>query len=446
MKPWHRRAFLKTTGAAAATAASGLAAILAARTAPAFAQGTTLHIVRWIDFVAEADVELRARLLPEAEKALGARLVLETVHPTGLLPRVTAAIQSGSGADVFQVSNHHPHLFQDALADVSELVSEIAGAQGGLYEVYEPSFQVGGVWLGVPHSIVGTAIAYRKSWFEEVGFVDFPRTWDELREAAAALKKLGRPYGQTLGHSIGDASGWAYPLMWAFGGVETDPSARRVTIASSGTVDSVRYMQRLWKEGCDESGLGWDETANNRAFLAGEICATLNGPSIYIAAKRQKDKIKDEKGRPLYLDIDHAFFPLPGVAGQFPFYYLNGHAVMRHSRNRTLAADFLRWLQRPDNLRKWLLASGGYNIAATRQWEQDPIWGTFDRPLQLFRRAARSARMFGYPAPPSAAAAKAFSDFIIVDMYARAVQGAAAHDAVKWAESELVRIYGKHLR
>jgi len=442
MKRLRRRTFLKTAGASAMLAASGLAGILATRSAPAIAQGTTLHIVRWTDFIPEADAELRVHQIPEAQKALGAHIVLETVHPTALRPRLTAAIQSGSGPDIFHIINNGAHLYRGALAEVGDVTRDVAATQGDFYDVFKSSFQVDGAWLGAPHSIVGVAIAYRKSWFKEVGFSEFPRTWDELREATAALKKLGRPYGQTLGHTFGDSNGWVYPLMWAFGGVETDPSGRRVMINSRGTVESVRYMQRLWKEGCDEGGISWDESRNNRAFHAGEICATLNGASIYIAAKRQPDKIKDEKGQPLYLDIDHAFYPLAGVAGQYPWYLLNGHGVMRYSPNQKLAADFLHWLHGRDNFRKWLRASGGYNVAPTTEWEKDSMWSTFDQPLQLFRRAGRNARMFGYPAPPSARANEVFSKYIIVDMYAKAVQGTAAEAAVQWAESELIKVYG----
>ncbi|MGH7301299.1 MAG: twin-arginine translocation signal domain-containing protein, partial [Candidatus Rokuibacteriota bacterium] len=53
-----RRAFIKTAGAAAALA-GGVEGILAAQRAPAFAQGTKVHIVRWVDFIPEADVELK---------------------------------------------------------------------------------------------------------------------------------------------------------------------------------------------------------------------------------------------------------------------------------------------------------------------------------------------------------------------------------------------------
>ena len=34
------------------------------------------------------------------------------------------------------------------------------------------------------------------------------------------------------------------------------------------------------------------------------------------------------------------------------------------------------------------------------------------------------------------------SKYIIVDMYAKAVQGMSAEDAVKWAEGEVKKVYG----
>src|SRR5262245_14255532 len=197
----NRRRFIAVSGTTAALAGTGLEGILAARRAPAFAQGTKLHIVRWVDFIPEADVELK-RQMPEAGKALGAEIQLETINANDLQPRITAAIQSGSGADLFMLSYNWPHLYQNALVDMSDVADAVAKEQGGFYEVFKPSFQVGGKWLGMPHSIVGNAIAYRKSWLREAGFGEFPKTWDDLRRAAAALKKKGKPYGQTLGHTL----------------------------------------------------------------------------------------------------------------------------------------------------------------------------------------------------------------------------------------------------
>src|ERR1041384_4570289 len=97
-----RRDFLKVSGAAAAITVTGIEGIVAARRAPAFAQGTRLHIVRWVDFIPEADVELK-RQAPEASKALGAEVVFEFINANDLQPRITAAIQSQSGADIIQM-------------------------------------------------------------------------------------------------------------------------------------------------------------------------------------------------------------------------------------------------------------------------------------------------------------------------------------------------------
>src|SRR5205809_309768 len=289
VKSMDRRYFLKITG---------IAGILAARQAPAFAQGSTLHWVRWVDFIPESDLELK-RQMPEAEKALGAKIQFETINANDLQPRITAAVQSGSGADIFNFQYNWPHLYQNAVIDVSEVASALSKAEGGFYEVWAPSCQVNGKWLSVPHSIVGNAVAYRKSWLKEAGASHYPKTWDEARKLFAGLKKKGKPYGQTLGHTFGDAPTFTYPMTWAFGAAETDKSGKKVVLQSKGAVEAVKFMQGFWKECCDEGGLAWDDTNNNRAFHAGEISATLNGASIYIVAKRQKDPMWGKLDEPL---------------------------------------------------------------------------------------------------------------------------------------------------
>jgi multiple sugar transport system substrate-binding protein len=38
-------------------ATAGIESVLAARQAPAYAQGTKLHLVRWNDFIPESDID-----------------------------------------------------------------------------------------------------------------------------------------------------------------------------------------------------------------------------------------------------------------------------------------------------------------------------------------------------------------------------------------------------
>jgi multiple sugar transport system substrate-binding protein len=427
-------------GVAAVGVAGGLEGILAARRAPARAQGTKLHIVRWVDFIPEADVELK-RQAPLASRALGAEVVFEFINANDLQARITAAIQSGSGADIIQMLWNWPHLYANALVDVSDVAEPIGKAQGGYYDVFSSTAKVGGRWLAVPHGTGGNAVAYRRSWHDEIGARQFPQTWDEWREVGKKLKAKGKPVGQALGHSFGDPPTFAYPLLWDFGGAEVDTTGKKVVINSKGAIESVKFMQAFWKDACDEGGLAWDDTNNNRAFHAGEISASLNGASIYIVAKRQKDKLKGDKGEPLYQDIDHAALLPKGPAGQFALYGAFQHSIMKYSKNQKLAKDLLRWLHEKENYGKWFEINEGYTVGATKAWEDNPMWARVDKPLQVFRQAARQTRMLGYPGPASAKATESYTKYIVVDMYAKAVQGTKAEDAVKWAEGELKKIY-----
>src|SRR5262249_59430815 len=107
--------------------------------------------------------------------------------------------------------------------------------------------------------------------------------------------------GQTLGHTVNDAPTWSYPLTWTFGGAETDGTGRKVTLNSKNTVEAVKWMTAFWKEACDEGGLAWDDTTNNRAFHASEIAATLNGGRIFILANSPAAH-QGKKGTPTRAD------------------------------------------------------------------------------------------------------------------------------------------------
>ena len=122
-------------------------------------------------------------------------------------------------------------------------------------------------------------------------------------------------------------------------------------------------MTQFWKDAHDEGGLAWDDTNNNRAFLSGDICASLNGASIYVAALNGADKFKTEKGAPLHTDILHA--PLPaGPKGQYAYHTAFTHMVMKYSKNAKGAKEFLRWAHTPANYEKWLVVQKGFAVGA----------------------------------------------------------------------------------
>ena len=79
-------------------------------------------------------------------------------------------------------------------------------------------------------------------------------------------------------------------------------------------------------------------------------------------------------------------------------------------------------------------------MGATTIWEQDPVWGK-DPVMLPFQKAGRSGQFPGYAGSADRKAGEVMSKYVIVDMYAKAVQGMPAEDAVKLATLELQKIY-----
>jgi multiple sugar transport system substrate-binding protein len=435
MKKLTRRTVLKGGTAIA----GGMAGILATGRAPAFAQGTTVHWLRWNDFVPASDTLLRRELLPEAEKALGIKINFETVNGNDLQPRITAAIQSGAGPDLIHLFNNHPQLYAASLVDLSDVAEAQGNAEGGFYPLVKSNSNDGKRWLSMPWTIVGGMIAYRKSWFADVGSPEFPDTWEKYREVGKKLKAKGRPLGQTLGHTFGDSPTFTYPYMWSWGGKEIADDGKTVAINTKETVESVKFMVAFWKDAHDEGGLAWDDSNNNRAFLAQTISATLNGASIYIESIRNADRYKTESGAQLRTDILHA--PLPkGPAGQYSMHTYFSHVMPSYSKNQAAAKNFLKWIHTKANYEKWFISQRGFATPPTAEWEKHKVWDE-DPVMTPYKVAGRLGRTPGFAGAANAKAGEVLSKYIVTDMYAKAVQGMPAEEAVKWAETELKKVY-----
>jgi multiple sugar transport system substrate-binding protein len=442
MERLNRRKLLKLSSAGGlAMRTGGLAAILASGRAPAFAQETSLHWLKFVDFVPVSDQLLRGKITEACKKDLGIKLEIETINGDGVQARITSAIQSGTGPDIMMAVNNWPQLYAGSVVDVSDVAEEIGKAQGGYYPTAHDVAHDGKKWIAVPYTILGVLFVNRTSWFKDVGsgLENFPLTWDDYRAIGKMLKAKQRPYGQTLAHAFGDGPAFWYPYLWSWGGKEVEADGKTVALNSKETVESVKFAVGFWKDCYDEGALSWDDAGNNRAFLSNTISSTSNGASIYLLAKAKVDAYMSETGKPLKDDMFHA--PLPkGPAGQFSYHVPFSNIVPAYTKNQKAARDFLRWFQSKDVYGQWFSSQQGFSVGATKVWQDDPLW-KIDPVMAPFRTAALSGRFAGYAGPAGRAAAEVISKFIIVDMYTKAVQGMAPEDSVKWAHGELVKIY-----
>ena len=431
MSKIHRRKFLKTTG--------GMAAILATGRAPAFAQASEVHWLRWNDFVPACDKLIRETIAPEAEKALGIKVKYETVNGNDLQPRITAGIQSGAGPDILMLFNNHPHLYQASLTDLSDVAEEVSKEQGAYDNVSKGNSSSGGKFFSMPSALIGAMNVYRKSLFAEVGHQEFPKTWDAYRDAGKKLKAKGMPIGQSLGQSFGDPPTFVYPFLWSFGATEVDDKGK-VAINSPAAVEAVKYMVAFWKDSMDEGGLAWDDSSNNRAFLTGTISSTLNGASIYIESKRKPTEYKDDKGKPLHEDCAHAVLP-GGPKGQFGFHTYTSHVVPAYSKNAKAAKDLLRFVHKKENYDKWFTTGEGFYTPGTASWQKHEMWAK-NPVMAPFALAGTLGKTPGYPGEPNGKAAEVLTKYLLGNMMADAIKGKSAEDVVKACEAQLKTIYG----
>lgn len=426
----NRRKFLRMVLATATSVAWTTGQ--STRAAPAILKGTKLHLLQWSNFISQADEELR-RQANEWGKQMGVKVTIETINANDLQARTTAAIESGTGPDIIQLLRNWPYLYANGCIEVDEIAEEVKANYGGYYQSFEDYCFVSGHYKAIPYQGGSGLHTYREDWFKEVGAEKFPDTWEEYHQIGKKLKERGHPFGQSLGHTFGDAPGFCNQLLWAFGGKEVEADGKTVAINSPETLQALEFMIELWRDTMDETGLSWDDTSNNRAFLAEQISCTLNGASIYLVAKKDYPELAEK--------INHGK-TLAGPAGRFNGILTFEHAIMKYSKNQEAALEFIRFLMAKENYYKWLEVGQGYNIGPGPDQENHPLWQK-DPKMVGFRDVGRYSRSEGYAGPPSRAASEAISKYIIVDLFARVVQGEPPKKALEWAETELRNIYEK---
>ncbi len=426
-----RRIFLKGAATVAGAAAlGGIPGILHAGQAPAYPKGTKLHMLQQINFVPAGD-KLFIEQAAEFSKQMGVEVQVETIGQNDVPTRATSAITMGSGPDIILIQNNFPLLLADGLADVSDVAEELGKSQGGFYDISQANAFAGGRWIAVPHDVYAWAWNYRESWMREAGYDKFPDTWDGLREMGKKLKANGHPVGQAFGHSTNDPNNYCYAMIWCFGGYEVEKDGKTVVLDKKGTLEALKLNTVMWKECMDEGGLSWDDASNNRAFLAGSISVTGNSPSIYFVAR---DKFPD-----VYKDMNHA--PMTkGPAGRFYQLPVYSSMLMKYSKNQKLAKEFIRWYMAKEQYEKWFEVMDTFSVPPTKMWYNHPVW-TKDPKLTLFRDVINDSRWAGFAGPPSRKASEAMAKYIIVDMFAKAIQGTSPEEALNWATAELKKIY-----
>jgi len=409
--------------------------------------GAKLELLRWKRFV-QSEEDSFMKLVEAFTQATGVPVTVLSESLDDVQPKASVAANVGSGPDMFWGLYSLPHLFPDQCMDVTDVCEHLGGKYGGWTAAAEKYGKSGDKWIAVPVAYNANLINYRKSAIKEAGFDSVPQDLAGFLELTKGLKKIGKPSGMALGHASGDGNAWVHWCLWAHGGALVDESDS-VIIASPETEAALTYAKELYDNWIPGTA-SWNDSFNNKAFLAEEIWMTNNGVSIYAAAKRGANPPADAdaaakaaapKMAEIAEDIEHSVWPIgpAGVPTEFHICYpLLG---MSYSKNPMAVKAFMQFLMEIENYGPWAAGAVGYLTQTLKAYADLPFWAD-DPKVAPAKLAADRTLTAGYKGSVGEKAAAALADFIVLDMFANACSGRESPaGAMKMAERQAKRLY-----
>src|SRR5215475_3254933 len=343
------------------------------------------------------------------------------------------AANTGSGMDLAWGLHTLPQLFPTKVMELNDVADYLGKKYGGWTSAAEVTCKLGNKWLGIPVATIGGYMTYRKSALDKAGFKEFPKDFPGFLEMCKALKKNNTPAGFALGHASGDANAWLHWILWGHGAYTVDKDDK-VIINSPETVKALEYAKAV-SDNFIPGVASWNDSSNNKAFLAGELYCTSNGISIYVAAKDDPSK------KELAEDTYHALWPVGPVGKPSELQLCVPILAFKFTKYPNAAKAFIAFMLEKENFDKWLSGARGYLTHTLKAYDASPVWKA-DPKNEVFSHASERALPASGIGKPGEKAATAIADFLVVDMFANYCTGRDdAKGAIATCERQLKRIY-----
>ena len=252
-----------------------------------------------------------------------------------------------------------------------------------------------------------------------------------------ALKAKSVGGGFALGRASGDGNAWVHWALWAFGGNTVD-KGDKVILNSPETVKALEYAKALYDTFVPGTA-AWNDSFNNKAFLASEISLSNNGVSIYAAAKA--GAATNPAMKEIMDDMNHGGWPVGPVGKPTEFHIAYPMMIMKYSKAQMACKAFIAFMMEAENYDKWLQSAVAYLSHPLKAYEKNAVW-TSDKKLATARDAAWNTMTAGGQGSVGEKAASALADFVVLDMFAAVCTGREGiPGAISIADRQLRRIY-----
>jgi len=272
----------------------------------------------------------------------------------GYRQKINTMMAAGQVPDLF-VFNPDPTQFSYYEGDLlMDFTNDLKGAWGKDFaEGTITASTRNGRTKSIPYELGLTPIWYNTELFKKAGISGFPKTFDDFWVACDKLKAAGiTPASQmTGGTNAWTSMLWYSHIMASIGG----PDVWSKPLSDPAYVQAAEILQRLYADGnTTKDAVGCDAGCSSGHYLAKDTAMFINGP-WFIGATRD---------RAPEVHAATAVTPAPAVKGgeygaQIGFLLSNLAAAKTDDPARRAAViQFLKWMTKPENVKKISLDAG----------------------------------------------------------------------------------------
>lgn len=404
-------------------AAAGEAAPAAEAVAPT---GTSLSFWMKKSLADDSNAAIEARVAAFEEQT-GIDVDLRILPYEDFRPQWSAAIESGNVPDVsfFGYQEIGQFYKQGVLMDLTDLVGEIQAANEPMTESLVNAITFDGKMYGVPFWSESTILFYRKDLFEQAGLSGPPETWEQFLEYATVLTKpedgiYGAGFG--IGRGNSDAEWWFRDVIWDNGGYVFADDGKSAAVDTPEAKEALQWIADMFTTaGVTPPGaVGWDDSGNNKSYLAGQSAMVINVGSVYFVLNRDLPDLLANTG----------FALVPGGAeGRFIAGISNNLGIFSDAKNPEAAKQFVSFMLDSEWQAEWMKASGYQVVPVYPALAEDEFWNT--EAGAVFTATPQYYQFLGAPGPFMAAAGEVYNSRLLTDALEQMiVQGKPLDNAV----------------
>ncbi|PKV97058.1 carbohydrate ABC transporter substrate-binding protein (CUT1 family) [Amycolatopsis echigonensis] len=252
---------------------AGLALLAACSPAPApsasDSSGAAAASITELDYYADEQGSAAwQKILDTCSAQTGVKVQRQKVPTDQMLPKILQGASSKSLPNLLFTDN--PTLQQIAATGALTPLTDYGISTDGYY----PSIVKAGTYqdkvYGLAPGVNGLALVYNKDQLAAAG-VEPPKTWDDLKAAAAKLTKAGK-YGLAFSAIPSEEGAWQYlPFFWSNG-------ADLSRVDSPEAVQALQYLTDLVNSGsASKSVVSWNQNDVADQFVAGNAAMMING-------------------------------------------------------------------------------------------------------------------------------------------------------------------------